>query len=269
MDLSYLRENWTNKMKGDTAASIAAWDSVAEDYINDGSTAPAHDAFLRVLLEKVPLSKDMAVLDVGCGAGAYGIALAEKVGRVVGVDFSPGMLAAGRRCARERGISNIEFLERDWWSCDGEEFRGGYDLVFAHTTPAIADHASFTKMAEASRRWCALCRPSRRRDQVSDVIRAMAGLKSQSPDDPVAYAFSAAWAMGGRPELSYHDTVWSSSRPFEEAKRWYLNRLKGSCRVEPDTERRICGYLEEISVDGLVRETINTTLVTMIWEVAP
>lgn len=46
------------------------------EYVHDGSINFANDAFLRVLLEKVPLSKDMAVLDVGCGAGAYGIALA-------------------------------------------------------------------------------------------------------------------------------------------------------------------------------------------------
>ena len=41
---------------------------------------------------KVKLNNDINVLDVGCGGGAYSIALASKVKNVVGVDFSPKMI---------------------------------------------------------------------------------------------------------------------------------------------------------------------------------
>lgn len=268
MDLAYIQKHWINKMNTDLSASIAAWDSVADEYVYDDSVSLSNNAFLQLLQKKVPLSKDMSILDVGCGAGAYSVALSEKVGKVVGTDFSPKMLDVGRRYVAENQVPNIEFVERDWWSCDGREFEGKYDLVFAHTTPAIADYESFIKMIRASKGYCVLCKPTRRTDEVSDAIRNMVGLKGYGSDDSIAYAFDTIWAMGGNPEIAYHKTVWKSSKPLDEAKLWYLNRLKGSCVINDKTKQTVCHYLEEISNDGMVRETIHTTLVTMIWEVA-
>ena len=267
MDLAYIKEHWINKMNTNLSASIAAWDSVADEYIYDDTVSFSTNAFLQLIQDKVPLNKDMAVLDVGCGAGAYSVALSEKVGKVVGTDFSPKMLDVGRQYVAEQQISNIEFVERDWWSCDGNEFEGKFDLVFAHTTPAIADYGSFIKMIRASKGYCVLCKPARRTDEVSDAIRSMVGLNGYESDDSVAYAFDTIWAMGGNPEIAYHKTVWKSSKTLNEAKIWYLNRLKGSCAVNDKTEKMICRYLEEISDEGVVQETTHTTLVTMIWEV--
>lgn len=268
MDLAYIEKHWINKMNTDLSASIAAWDSVADEYVYNDTVTFLNNAFLQLIQEKVPLNKDMSVLDIGCGAGAYGVALSEKVGKVVGTDFSPKMLDVGRRYVAEHHIPNIEFVERDWWSCAGSEFEGKYDLVFAHTTPAIADYGSFIKMIRASKGYCVLCKPARRTDEVSDVIRSMVGLKEgYGSDNSIAYAFDTIWAMGGNPEIDYHKTVWKSSKPLDEAKLWYLNRLKGSCVIDDKMERLICDYLEEISDNGVVRETTHTTLVTMIWEV--
>lgn len=267
MDLSYIQKNWTNKMNTNISASIQAWDSVAKDYIYDDTVSLSNDPFLRYIQEKIPLNKDMSVLDVGCGAGAYSVALAKKTGRVVGTDFSPKMLEAGRRYAAEHQIQNIEFIQRDWWRCDGDEFRGKFDLVFAHTTPAIADYASLVRMIEASGHYCALCQPARRTDEVNDVIRSMADLKETGSDDSVAYTFDTIWALGYEPEVACHKTVWNSSKPLKEAEIWYLNRLKGSCQIDAETEKKICSYLAQISENGMVRETIRTTLVTMIWKV--
>ncbi|TPM96915.1 methyltransferase domain-containing protein [Mesorhizobium sp. B2-1-3A] len=50
---------------------------------------------------------DKDILDIGCGIGRFESALHSKVGRVVGTDISPNMIAiARRRCA---GIANVEF----------------------------------------------------------------------------------------------------------------------------------------------------------------
>jgi SAM-dependent methyltransferase len=53
------------------------------------------------------------VLDVGCGAGAASLPLATQAGRVVGVDPSPGMLAAFRERAAAAGIES-EGIEGSW-----------------------------------------------------------------------------------------------------------------------------------------------------------
>jgi SAM-dependent methyltransferase len=76
------------------------------------------DAFLQPVLDGVlsraGLQPGQSVLDIGCGTGASTLQAAEIVGQtgtVLGVDFSPTMLAlAGRRAAGKR---NVRFLEAD------------------------------------------------------------------------------------------------------------------------------------------------------------
>jgi len=55
------------------------------------------------------------VLDVACGTGHASLAMAGMLpnGRVTSTDFSPGMLSQARRKAKERNITNIEFIEMD------------------------------------------------------------------------------------------------------------------------------------------------------------
>ena len=116
------------------------------------------------------------------------------------------------------------------------------------------------KMMEASKGYCAYCKPTRRTDHLFDQIIKKIGICREHIDDTI-------WNMGANPEIVYHDTVWNSCRPLEKAKIWYLNRLKGICKLNQKQEKEICEFLEETSEDGMVKETTNTTLVTMIWKV--
>ncbi len=266
MELSYLRSKWIRYTQGDIQEEISAWDSVAEDYVPDGDATMREDPFLALLHSKGILAKDMRVLDVGCGAGAYTIALAGEVGEAHGVDFSPKMIRAAKRFAMELKIKNVDFFERDWFGCPGDEFAGKYDLVFAHTTPAVSDYETLVKLMDASKRYCALCKPARRTDEVFDQIRRLAGEHRRGNDDSVAYAFGTVWGYGYNPEVSYRETVWKSEKTLEEAERWYLGRMKGTCTVDDRMEAKIRGFLKEISVGGIVSETTHTTLVNMFWE---
>jgi ubiquinone/menaquinone biosynthesis C-methylase UbiE len=66
------------------------------------------------LLRDAGLSRDMRVLDVGCGAGDVSMLAADMVGRggaVVGIDHSADVLAVARERARGAGHDNIEFHE--------------------------------------------------------------------------------------------------------------------------------------------------------------
>ena len=265
MELEQIKEIWTLR-PGDVAAEIAAWDSVAGDYVREAKNNFETDPFLRFVSEKVRLDRNMSVLDVGCGAGAYAAALAERVGRVDGVDFSPEMVRLGREYAERNGLNNLHFLERNWHTCDGSEFKGKYDLVFAHTTPAIMDYTTFMKLYKASRKYCFFSRPCRRTDEVLDQLRALAGIESKT-DETMSYIFDILWTLGACPEFDYSKVVWHSERKLEEAERWYLGRLKGSAEIDEKTESRILGFLREIAVDGLVREQIHTTLVNVFWSV--
>ena len=267
MDLSYIKQQWKNQMNINPSASICAWDSVAEDYVYDSSVTLEKNTFLQFLQSKIELSPNMTVLDVGCGAGAYSLALAPKVKKVVGIDFSPKMIEAANRSVAQLSIANAEFFERDWHNCDASEFKGQYDIVFAHTTPAVVDYGSFMKMMEASKKYCFFCKPARRTDEVLDRLHSLLGMNQLKYDESIAYTFDTIWAHGFNPELSYEKTVWKSSKSLDEAKIWYLGRLKGTGHLTFAQEEMVCQYLASISENGRVSETTHTTLVNMFWEV--
>ncbi len=66
------------------------------------------------IARRVPLSRELQVLDFGCGTGLLTLALQPLVGRVIGADTSPGMLDVLRAKVRDRNLGNVEavLLER-------------------------------------------------------------------------------------------------------------------------------------------------------------
>jgi len=67
------------------------------------------EEFAAMAMAGYPNASAAAVLDVCCGPGTFGRAFTPLVARVVGVDFTPAMIAKGRSVARETRLANIEF----------------------------------------------------------------------------------------------------------------------------------------------------------------
>jgi len=60
-----------------------------------------------------PLDPSALVLEVACGAAHQGEAVAPYVGRVVGADLTPEMLAVARRRLRERAVAGVALARAD------------------------------------------------------------------------------------------------------------------------------------------------------------
>ena len=267
MNLDTIRRQWI-LTPGDVSAETAAWDSEAEDYLFEEKNNFEDDPFLHFIAEKTELTREMRTLDVGCGAGAYSVAMARRVGQADGVDLSPRMVELGNAWARDHAIANLRLWVENWHTCGIAPLRKQYDLVFAHTTPAVADYNTLMKLCEASRDCCFLCKPARRSDQVFDEVRRLAGFPARRDfDDSVAFAFDSLWGLGYNPEVSYAKTQWLPERTLEEAERWFLGRIRGQSHLSEENERRIREFLKEISIDGIVKERIDTTLVNIYWSV--
>nr|WP_290227820.1 class I SAM-dependent methyltransferase [Trichocoleus desertorum] len=85
------------------------------------------------LLNFVPLQERQSVLDIATGTGLVAIPAAQKVGAegyVVGVDFSPGMLAQARRKVEVLGLANIEFNENEVDAESIEFAVESFDVIF-------------------------------------------------------------------------------------------------------------------------------------------
>ncbi len=116
-----------------------------------------------------PLSRDMLVLDVACGAAHAAEAAAPYVRQVVGLDLTPGLLEVGSRRLREAGVSNVLLQEGNAHSLPfaAESF----DLVFCRS--------SLHHLADPERAVAQMVRTCRRGGRVvlADLIAPSAGTR--------------------------------------------------------------------------------------------
>jgi len=86
------------------------------------------------LVELAQLQPGQQILDIATGTGIIAIAAAEKVGaegKVIGVDFSPGMLHQARQKISAAGLKNIELIEADAETITFEAV--SFDAIFCAT----------------------------------------------------------------------------------------------------------------------------------------
>jgi predicted TPR repeat methyltransferase len=74
------------------------WDSVADWYAERLAAGSApHQLAIAAVLQLLPAVTDQPVLDLGCGEGLAGRALAARGAQVIGVDLSEQMIGHARR----------------------------------------------------------------------------------------------------------------------------------------------------------------------------
>jgi SAM-dependent methyltransferase len=119
-------------------------------YATDHLTKGQVDGVERML----GLAPGMRILDVCCGYGRHSLELARRgYRRVVGVDFSPPLLARARRTARAEGL-RVTFRRADMRRLP---FRGSFDAAlnlftsFGYFADEAEDQAALRSMARALR----------------------------------------------------------------------------------------------------------------------
>ena len=99
------------------------------------ATDPTFIAYRDAYLEVLGLPRTGAVLDLGCGTGVVGRAIAARdgfAGTVTGVDQSPDFVVAARRFAAEDGVGErVAFVVGDAHRLDMPA--ASFDAVVAHT----------------------------------------------------------------------------------------------------------------------------------------
>ena len=96
------------------------------------------------------------VLSLGCGIGDTEILMAPRVGRIVGLDFSPAGIRQARADAERSVASNAEFIEG---TLEDNTAGGGFDVVFA---VFFLHHLPPPELAQAPRRIMQLLKPGGR-----------------------------------------------------------------------------------------------------------
>lgn len=88
-------------------------------------------------LDRAGIRRFGRVLDDGCGGGGMCVSFAEEADRVVGIDPTERFRDAGVRLARERRVTNVQFVQADGTRLPFAA--GTFDLVLSH---AVIEHVA-------------------------------------------------------------------------------------------------------------------------------
>ena len=250
--------------------SIKKWDDVA-GYFNELRVPSWDDDLFLKTLDRLPVWKgDIQVLDIGCGAGRYSIALADRCGHVTGNDISPEMIAFAERKKEEYGKDNICFLNESWHDIDIRKkgYEKKFDLVFGHMTPALADTYDLEKATQASRGYCAMAAFADRRAPLEDEFRRKMNIETSVQDnDKNAAFFEYLYRQKRFPEVNYYYRDDSQEFDGESAAMFLKNRYAGE--IEGDDEDALIKIREFVSRNlkgGIFVNEVNATIVTLVWQ---
>lgn len=271
MDLKQLQEEWTDRIDGNGIRQAVIWDGRAEEFEKKPIPDRKEDPFLQYLWKKAEPREDMQILDIGCGAGQYALALSPWVKRVVGTDVSAGMIRAAKKRAKMLGADNAQFLAADWseTEIDRVSWRESFDIVFAHMTPAICDYHTLDLMNACTKKHCFLVKPARRSDLLLDGAFGEIGLTEQreKADTTVLNAFTCLWLKGYTPEVTVRDEVWNLERSATDMIRWCIDRAGTYRELNFWEKEKIGRYILDREENGKVIERVSTAIVTIYWHI--
>jgi SAM-dependent methyltransferase len=274
MTLEELKSLWKAPQR-DTENAKALWSSQADETVY--TTIPNFESsgFLRLLDEEHMLENSYDVLDIGCGTGVYSAAISYRINSALGYDIADGMLKTGRRMLEKNKISNVTLKQADWQDIDigalGLENR--FDLVLAHTTPAICDLETFQKMIRASRRFCAISVFTRPNQPIMQTVHDIVGVKLDDGyfagylEKSMTYMFDYLYQTGYSPKFFYEKIDYSFVQKLEDSYPYYLDAVCAHKKLSTDEVKHIKDYVATKAVDGIVTEKMNPTIVTIYWDI--
>ena len=116
---------------------------------------------------------------------------------------------------------------------------------------------------------CFLVKPTRRSDEIMDGAFGEVGLprKADELDMTVLNTFNYLWLKGITPEVTSKKEIWTLERSVEKMTAWCIDQASLRKELTSEEKERVHGFVEKRSVGGTVTEKVETTVVTVYWEV--
>lgn len=255
-ELDYFTQLWEQRSAGPVDHSPAIWDMRAERWIGNLEAEPGKTARkqrIRAVAAQLRgrglLDGSQSVVDVGCGPGLFVLEFAKTARHAAGIDYSGRFVQHAKRLASERGVSNAEFLQRDFLALDIEQegLSRAFDLVFSCLTPAATGDGCLEKLMGMSRDWCCNTTIVHANDSLAEqVMQNVFGetLRTRWNGRGFYTLLNLLWLLGYYPETFYYDDV--RDEVVVPDYRW-AKKIAAYCgKREEEDVRRIECYLEKI-----------------------
>ena len=246
------------------------WDASAARFTADPHREP--DRNLAAILEYV--RPEHTVVDVGGGAGRYGLPIALRCRGVINVEPSTGMGLAFEAAAKDAGIPNAHWVGKEW--LEAGPIEGDVSLV-VNVTYFVRDPVPFVqKLQEATRARVIIAISVTPPPNQSARLFELTHGEAQAPVPGYRELLPVLWEMGIVPEVRIFAEARASAlggtlRDRETA----LNSLTDARRSEEESRRLRTTYdahfeeLFEPYGDGFRRRvTGDTRMMLITWPAA-
>ena len=146
-------------------------------------TAARTARIVRLLEGMGVVFRGRSLLDIGCGTGIYGLFLAGRASRVLGVDSSKTMLHKFRAQARARKIKNAACRNAPWQAFRPKPGEPRFDIALASMTMAVRSPADLLRMERTAGERCVYIGwAGKRKNSFMERIFSAHGLAYEAPD---------------------------------------------------------------------------------------
>ncbi|MBC8274723.1 MAG: class I SAM-dependent methyltransferase [Chloroflexi bacterium] len=168
------RDVWQRKHRERAGGSLEGkpkpeyWDKVAEDFSAWNKSNDYEYGRRAIEAIREIIAPHFEALDIGAGVGTLAIALARVVRKTTAIEPSKGMIEQLMKNAKEKGIKNIEVINKSWQQVDDATIRKRFDVVAcSHLLWQFEDvDKQLERMEHASKGYCCVVHPAGGRDAI-------------------------------------------------------------------------------------------------------
>ncbi|MCW4015186.1 MAG: class I SAM-dependent methyltransferase [Candidatus Bathyarchaeota archaeon] len=207
------------------------------------------EKYVKLLTQKLNITADDDVIDVGCGPGRLTIPLAKTVNSVTAVDVSTGMLEVLKRRAKEESLDNIIYVNKYWREVTiGKEIKKEYDVALASNCINLLGAKEAYKNGKKQLDWNLkealkkinfvgknnyLTMPVMHHKGFSEIFTAVG--KQYHPFPKYITVHNVLYQMGIKPEIDYFSTQCKRHTKPENV----IERIEWLCDIKSEQKQMI------------------------------
>ena len=237
----------------DMSADIALWNSFSKQSPQRDDASMNEDAnYIIAWIESHGITfENYSLLDIGCGTGAFTIALAEKNAHVTALDISYDMLKIVNEKSEQKGLSSFITLQHANWNTFNPTQT--FDIVLASMTPAISSQIDIESMIQSTKSLGIFVGWKKyHNNTLLDVML----LAHNAPDQPSNQSIEVKGFLHTLEKASiaynvhYFPTTWKRTYTYEEAKQYAYKQLLYR-KIFPQ-EEKIDAILHDLMEDNRI-----------------